>query len=46
MKTEREIESLLDEALEMSDFEGMSYKEGVIAALEYVLGRAQDKPTE
>lgn len=47
MRTQNEIEELLDDAYIMDNFAGMSYKEGIIATLEYVLGiGSDDKPTE
>ncbi len=47
MKTQTEIEELLDDAYIMNNFSGMTYKEGIIATLEYVLGiGSDDKPTE
>lgn len=42
MRTEREIEKLIDRAAKAAEvgskFPGMSYEEGVIAALEWALG--------
>lgn len=46
MKTEAEVVEVRDEAIQMPVYAGLSYKDGVIAALEWVLGRAEDKPTE
>lgn len=50
MRSEKEIHEQIDEAFESRDnggkFNGMSYEEGVIAALEWVLGNSPEKPIE
>lgn len=47
MRTKEELLALLNEAHNMENFSGMTYKDGVIAALEYVLKIGGDeKPTE
>jgi hypothetical protein len=46
MKTEQEIYDLLYEAAEMDNFAGMTYKDGIMAALDWVLNRSDEKPTE
>lgn len=48
VKTEKEIIAMLDKALEMNDFQGMTYKDGVTAAIEWVLCQMDegDDPTQ
>jgi hypothetical protein len=46
MKSIKEIEDMLDKAYNMEDFSGMTYKEGVEAALMWVLEHNDDDPTE
>ena len=48
-RDEEEVEKMLDKACEARDkprFFGMSYEEGVVAALEWVLGNSDDSPLE
>lgn len=50
-QTEDEILSVLDEAQEntssgKSKYSGMSYEDGVIAALDWILGRSDVQPME
>ena len=50
-KTENEIYDVIDQATEIVSEEGtkcagMSYEDGVIAALEWVIGRTDNSPVE
>jgi hypothetical protein len=50
-KTEDEIFAVLDKAMESQAkerdrFSGMTYQEGIINALDWILGRADDPPLE
>lgn len=50
-RTEKEINEIIDwaaraEASGRSNFPGMSYEEGVRAALEWVTGQSDDKPND
>lgn len=46
MKTQNEVEELLDLTDECRELDGMSYKEGVKATLEWVLGFGDAPYTE
>lgn len=47
MKTITEIEEQLDKAKELNGkYGGMTYEEGVVAALEWILGWTDDEPME
>lgn len=44
--SEKEIRDQLDIALDSNKFKGMSYEDGVVYALEWVLGIRQSKPMD
>lgn len=46
MQQPRDIEALLDKAKNMNNFDGMTYQDGIVAALEWVLNVLSDDPTE
>lgn len=50
MKTENEIYSLIDDAMEAqadgSKYGGMSYEDGIEAACQWILGNSDEYPTE
>jgi hypothetical protein len=46
MKTQSETQDMLDKTYTMQDFHGMTYKEGIQAALEWVLEMNDSDPTE
>jgi hypothetical protein len=51
MKTPEEIQELIDQARKIAfeegtKFSGMSYEEGIVAALEWALGITDENPLE
>jgi len=40
----REIDEMIDLAANGADYEGMTYAEGVMAALEWILGYTEEEP--
>jgi hypothetical protein len=45
LKTDEELQEMLDKALDMDNFAGMTYQDGIISALEWVMGINDDDPT-